>query len=511
MAINIQNLSAEEKAIQAKYIQIGNGLLPEAIAKVEELYPSIANVWEHKYLIVNEMLLIIGYDKIGAWLSKNEVMMYLRQACAYESKNNNDKEGIVKDLPYAFAHILMVRKANAELLTELYKDKMVSEAQIERIKAARDRIAVKVNVTEEGAKTVKRNASSKQIPHQRQTDPEIMAAINAASKPDTSYNINVLVSSLKKEGLNVEIADDGSAIVWTNIEDNRLDIGIVRPDNIDEDLKNLNKKCLSLGKGIDLSVVINKAANSNNEAPEQPEENQSADVQKEENDMKNEDLMTEDEVLYDKIRYLLEDNLADVEEMSGNNVVITGDTGHMTIFKNKKTIEFGRTLYARCGEIFNEEHTAEIRKALEELFGSSKAEHKTEDNHVAETVENKTVDTSDYDGLTGKATTGKKLDLSLSLIYKGKDVPVKRQIVVYDHGTDFYSGVVLNGTKKVGTFYWNVKYVKPVFKPEAAPVDMGSVNKMRYVSAIKKALEDAGIKGKQQSLFKDVPFGKTSH
>ena len=220
----------------------------------------------------------------------------------------------------------------------------------------------------------------------------------------------------------------------------------------------------------------------------------------------------EDEMMYEKIENILTDVLADIELGSCNHVIITGDNGQLNLVKTEKAIEFGRILYARCGEIFNEEHTAEIRKALEELFGSSKNEHKTEDNHAAETVENKTVDTSDYDGLTEKAATSKKLDLSLSLIYKGKDMPVKRQIVVYDHGTDFYPGVVLNGTKKVGTFYWNVKYVKPVFKPEAAPVDMGSVNKMRYVSAIKKALEDAGIKGKQQSLFKDVPFnGEASH
>lgn len=211
----------------------------------------------------------------------------------------------------------------------------------------------------------------------------------------------------------------------------------------------------------------------------------------------------EDEMMYEKIEDILNNVLADIELGSCHHIVITGDNGQLNLVKTEKAIEFGRTLYARCGEIFNEEHTAEIRKGLEELFGSSKDEHKTEDQP------------NEYDDLAAEKATAqekKKLDLTLSLIYKGKDVPVKRQIVVYDKGNNFYPGIVLNGTKKVGTFYWNTNHVKPVFKPEAAPIDMGVVNKMRYVSAIKKALEDAGIKGKQQSLFKDVPFnGEASH
>ena len=397
MAINIQNLTAAEKAIQSKYIQIGNGLLPDAIKTVEELYPSVLNVWEHKYLIVNEMLMAIGYDKIGAWLSKNEVMMYIRQACAYESKNNNDKEGVVKDLPYAFAHILMVRKANAELLTELYKDKMVSEAQIERIKAARDRIAVKVNVTEEGARVVNQNASSKRAPHQKQTDPEIMAAINAASKPDTSYNINVLVSSLKKEGLNVEIADDGSAIVWTNIEDNRLDVGIIRPDSIDEDLKNLNRKCLSLGKGIDLSVVINKKQ-------EPHTDNESS------------------------------------AEAAVSSLVGTFEYQNFYDFKDEP----------------------------------------------ADKEENP------YDELAEQtAPKTKLLTFDVDLEYQDRICRVQRQISVLSEEKNFYHGYVYhNNGNYLGHWYWNVKYLRPIFTSKQ---DIGDKNKASYELAIRKALRTIGI------------------
>ena len=472
MAINIQNLSAEEKAIQAKYIQIGNGLLPEAIAKVEELYPSVANVWEHKYLIINEMLLTIGYDKIGAWLSKNEVMMYLRQACAYESKNNNNKEGIVKDLPYAFAHILMVRKANAELLTELYKDKMVSEAQIERVKAARDRIAMKVNIDADGVKINKHvnAASEKQMPRQRQTDPEITAAIRNASKPDTVYNFKAVVSSLQEEGLSIEMKD-GLAHVFVEAESGRVDAGIIRPGSIVADLTALDQKCLSLGKGINLSIVINKAGGSSDEVS------------------KEEDVMTEDEVLYDNIRSLLEDNLAEVEKR-GQNVIITGDTGHMAILITGTMIEFGRILYSRCGEIFNEEHTAEIRKGLEDLFGTSKTKQETSRSAESESVENNLTD--DEESLVSEGTSA-TVDIVFDVeLPDGRLVKVTRRTSVKqdDKDPNFLYGYIYRDGKYVGSWIWNRKYSLPVYKPQQVmkKTALGERNSRRLCAAIKKAV-----------------------
>lgn len=188
----------------------------------------------------------------------------------------------------------------------------------------------------------------------------------------------------------------------------------------------------------------------------------------------------ENEMMYEKIEDILNNVLADIELGSCNHVIITGDNGQLNLVKTEKAIDFGRILYARCGEIFNKEHIAEIRKGLKELFGSSKTETDT-----------------DYDNLAAEApASSMKLELVLSLLYKGKNVPVKRQVVFYDEGNDFYAGAVLNGSKKVGTFYWNANFMKPVFKPEPGPVDMGLENKTRYATAIKAALEKAGIKCK---------------
>ena len=384
MAINIQNLTAAEKEIQSKYIQIGNGLLPDAIKTVEKLYPSVLNVWEHKYLIVNEMLMAIGYDKIGAWLSKNEVMMYIRQACAYETKNNNAKEGVVKDLPYAFAHILMVRKADANLLTELYKDKMISEAQIERVKAARDRIAVRVKVSEKDAThTTANNSTARRAPQQRQTDPEIAAAINAASKPDTVYNFNALISSLQEEGLRVEMKD-GYAHIFVNVDKNWIDAGIIRPGNIVADLSELKDKCLSLGKGINLSIIIHRASNNKDE-----------------------------------------------------NV-----------------------------------------------------------NNKAEASAKVTQKVNPYEGLAQeKAEKPQVLTFDLDLEYqKPGDIPrvfhVTRKISVLHEG-NFYHGYVYHSNGQyLGHWYWNVKYLRPIFTSNQ---DIGDGNKDRYEVAIRKALKTIGV------------------
>lgn len=344
MATNIQNLTAEEKEIQKKYIQIGNGLLPDAIKTVEEVYPSVTDAWDHKYLIVNEMLMAIGYDKIGAYLSKNEVMMYIRQACAYETKNNNDKNGVVKGLPYAFAHILMVRKANAELLTELYKDKMVSEAQIERIKAARDRIAVKFKVSEKGAEEAKtrnlnNNNTIKREPQQRQIDPEIAAAINAASKPDVTYNFSALVSSLQEEGLHVEM-QDGCAHIFIDVDKNRVDAGIIRPGNIVTDLDELKNKCLSLGKGIDLSIIINKAAN------------------KEEGNMEN---------IKDAMIEMLVSHGATVERPELNKLFVFTEKGELDV-DSKDALLMGRYLYKNVNVLFNQFVGNYLKSELTKLF-----------------------------------------------------------------------------------------------------------------------------------------------
>lgn len=346
MATNIQNLTAEEKAIQSKYIQIGNGLLPDAIKTVEEVYPSVTDAWDHKYLIVNEMLMAIGYDKIGAYLSKNEVMMYIRQACAYETKNNNDKNGVVKGLPYAFAHILMVRKANAELLTELYKDKMVSEAQIERIKAARDRIAVKFKVSEKGAeenkiRNLNDNNTTKREPKQRQIDPEIAAAINAASKPDVTYNFSALISSLQEEGLHVEM-QDGCAHIFVDVDENRVDAGIIRPGNIVTDLDELKNKCLSLGKGIDLSIIINKAN-------------------------KEEENMGVHKSFIDAMIEMLVKHGATVERPESDKLFVFTEKGELDI-DSKDALLMGRYLYKNVDVLFNQFVGNYFKSELAKLF-----------------------------------------------------------------------------------------------------------------------------------------------
>jgi hypothetical protein len=431
-----------------------------------------ANAWpEDLYKQFESMIMEYGISALGTkHMFVDELKALTIRYGARQTKNND-----AVPMHKVYAWYMYERGINVDALTDVYNPKNLTASQIERIRKNKDRIAIKVNASEKGFEPIKRaakNGARQEYSHY--IDPAIAAAINTASRPDTVYSFKAVVSSLKEEGLSVEM-QDGLAHVFVEAEGNRVDAGIIRPGSIIADLTELDKKCLSLGKGINLSIVINKAGGSN------PENNESAAEA-----AKEEDVMTEEEILYDRIRYLLEDNLAEVEKR-GQNVIITGDTGHMAILITGTMIEFGRVLYSRCGEIFNEEHTAAIRKGLEELFGNDKAKQETPQT---ETV--KTVLTEAEEDLVSKGTSA-TVDITFDVeLPDGRLVKVTRRTSVKqdDKDPNFLYGYIYRDGKYVGSWIWNRKYSLPVYKPQQAmkKTALGERNSRRLCVAIKKAV-----------------------
>ena len=198
----------------------------------------------------------------------------------------------------------------------------------------------------------------------------------------------------------------------------------------------------------------------------------------------------ENEMMYNKICHLLEDNLAEVERR-GQNVIITGDTGHMAILISGTMVDFARTLYVRCEEIFNKEHTADIRKGLEELFGNNKAKQKTTSEAASESVENNLTD--DEESLVSEgtsATVGITFDVELS---DGRLVKVARRTSIKQDEKDvnFLYGYVYRNGEYVGYWQWNRKhYSLPIYKPQQAmkKTSLGERNSRRLCTAIKNAV-----------------------
>lgn len=192
-----------------------------------------------------------------------------------------------------------------------------------------------------------------------------------------------------------------------------------------------------------------------------------------------------DEMMFDKIRYLLEDNLAEVEK-HGQNVIITGDTGHMAILISGTMVDFARTLYVRCEEIFNEEHTADIRKGLEKLFGNDKAKQET----ASEPVKNNLTD--EEDALVSEGTSS-TVDINFDVeLPDGRLVKITRRTSVKqdDKDPNFLYGYIYRDGKYVGSWIWNRKYSLPVYKPQQAmkKTALGERNSRRLCAAIKKAV-----------------------
>lgn len=429
---------------------------------------------EPKYEQLNVLLQQYGYKEIGI-----TGLMPFELRKAMELYGGYDRHKKVKELPieYVYAKFMGGRMKAKNVFPNLGEQVSLTEFQELCIKLRKDNIAMKVNVSEDGyvASTPKhhRPAVNTVGPKYYNTvNPVIQQQINNI-KAETTYNFNAVVSSLKEKGLSIEMKD-GFAHVFVETEGDRIDAGIIRPGSIATDLTALDQKCLSLGKGIDLSVVINKAGGSN------PENNESA------VEVSKEDVMTEDEVLYDKIRYLLEDNLAEVEK-HGQNVIVTGDTGHMAILITRTMIEFGRVLYSRCGEIFNEEHTAAIRKGLEELFGNDKAKQETPQTETVKTVLTEAEEDLVSEGTS--ATVDIVFDVELP---DGRLVKVTRRTSVKqdDKDPNFLYGYIYRDGKYVGSWIWNRKYSLPVYKPQQAmkKTALGERNSRRLCAAIKKAV-----------------------
>ena len=436
-----------------------------------------ANAWpEDLYKQFESMIMEYGISALGTkHMFVDELKALTIRYGARQTKNND-----AVPMHKVYAWYMYERGINVDALTDVYNPKNLTASQIERIRKNKDRIAIKVNASEKGFEPIKRaakNGARQEYSHY--IDPAIAAAINTASRPDTVYSFKAVVSSLKEEGLSVEM-QDGLAHVFVEAEGNRVDAGIIRPGSIIADLTELDKKCLSLGKGINLSIVINKAGGSN------PENNESA---AEAVATKEENIMTEEEILYDRIRYSLEDNLAEVEKR-WQNVIITGDTGHMAILISGTMIDFGRILYVRCEEIFNEEHTADICKGLEELFGNNKAKQKTTSEAASESVENNLTD--DEESLVSEGTSA-TVDITFDVeLPDGRLVKVTRRTSIKQDEKDknFLFGYIYRSGNYVGSWIWNKKYSLPVYKPQQAmkKTMLGERNSRRLCIAIKNAV-----------------------
>jgi len=199
----------------------------------------------------------------------------------------------------------------------------------------------------------------------------------------------------------------------------------------------------------------------------------------------------EDE-MYEKIEDILNNVLADIELELGscNHVIVTGDNGQLNLVKTEKAIEFGRILYSRCGEIFNEEHTAEIRKGLEDLFGTSKTKQETSSAAASEPVKNNLTD--DEDALVSEGTSSTvsiNFDVELP---DGRLVKVVRRISIKQDEKDanFLYGYIYRSGNYVGSWIWNRKYSLPVYKPQQAmkKTVLGERNSRRLCIAIKNAV-----------------------
>lgn len=198
----------------------------------------------------------------------------------------------------------------------------------------------------------------------------------------------------------------------------------------------------------------------------------------------------EDEMMYEKIEDILNNVLADIELGSCNHVIITGDNGQLNLVKTEKAIEFGRILYSRCGEIFNEEHTAEIRKGLEDLFGTSKTKQETSRSAESESVENNLTD--DEESLVSEGTSA-TVDITFDVeLPDGRLVKVTRRTSIKQDEKDknFLFGYIYRSGNYVGSWIWNKKYSLPVYKPQQAmkKTMLGERNSRRLCIAIKNAV-----------------------
>lgn len=197
----------------------------------------------------------------------------------------------------------------------------------------------------------------------------------------------------------------------------------------------------------------------------------------------------EDE-MYEKIEDILNNVLADIELGSCNHVIITGDNGQLNLVKTEKAVEFGRILYSRCGEIFNEEHTAEIRKGLEDLFGTSKTKQETSLAAASEPVGNNLTD--DEESLVSEGTSA-TADITFDVeLPDGRLVKVTRRTSIKQDEKDknFLFGYIYRSGNYVGSWIWNKKYSLPVYKPQQAmkKTMLGERNSRRLCIAIKNAV-----------------------
>lgn len=198
----------------------------------------------------------------------------------------------------------------------------------------------------------------------------------------------------------------------------------------------------------------------------------------------------EDEMMYEKIEDILNNVLADIELGSCNHVIITGDNGQLNLVKTEKAIEFGRILYSRCGEIFNEEHAEEIRKGLEDLFGTSKTKQETVHTAASEPVENNLTD--DEESLVSEGTSA-TVDITFDVeLPDGRLVKVTRRTSVKQDEKDpnFLFGYIYRSGDYVGSWIWNKKYSLPIYKPQKAmkKTPLGERNSRRLCIAIKNAV-----------------------
>ena len=198
----------------------------------------------------------------------------------------------------------------------------------------------------------------------------------------------------------------------------------------------------------------------------------------------------EDEMMYEKIEDILNNVLADIELGSCNHVIITGDNGQLNLVKTEKAIEFGRILYSRCGEIFNEEHTAEIRKGLEDLFGTSKTKQETSHIAASESVENNLTD--DEESLVSEGTSA-TVDITFDVeLPDSRLVKVTRRTSIKQDEKDpnFLFGHIYRSGDYVGSWIWNKKYSLPIYKPQKAmkKTPLGERNSRRLCIAIKNAV-----------------------
>ena len=198
----------------------------------------------------------------------------------------------------------------------------------------------------------------------------------------------------------------------------------------------------------------------------------------------------ENEMMYERIEDVLNNVLADIELGSCNHVIVTGDNGQLNLVKTEKAIEFGRILYSRCGEIFNEEHTAEIRKGLEDLFGTSKTKQETSRSAESESVENNLTD--DEESLVSEGTSA-TVDITFDVeLQDGRLVKVTRRTSIKQDEKDknFLFGYIYRSGNYVGSWIWNKKYSLPVYKPQQAmkKTMLGERNSRRLCIAIKNAV-----------------------